>query len=461
MDIINKHKVKNAAIQLAALSSADKNEILKRIADNLIANKALISTVNLRDVARAEDDGLPAPVIKRLRMDERKAEAAAEGIYSLMSLDDPAGKLIVETELDAGLTLRKVSCPIGVIGVIFESRPDALVQIACLCLKSGNAVILKGGSEAAETNRLLTQLISGASTAAPSAAQGALQDKAQGASPAAAQAFAPEGWINQLETRAEINEILRMDDCVDLLIPRGSNAFVKYIMENTRIPVIGHSDGLCHCYVDAAANLEKAVRVVKDSKTQYAAVCNATETLLVHKDAAPWYLPAIWDALNGGETSPGTGGPDAPAVSLRGCAETLRILSGYPVETAEESDWGAEYLDYILSVKVVNSVDEAIDHINRYGSRHTDAIVTEDADAARTFFQYVDSANVYHNCSTRFSDGFRYGFGAEVGVSTSKIHARGPVGLEGLVTYKYLLSGDGHTVDEYERGVKTFIHQKK
>lgn len=508
MKSIDKEQVRSAAIHIAACSTVEKNTALMRIAHALTDNKGRIAEANGRDVDKAMRSGLPGPIVKRLRMDEDKVMSVINGIYSLVELPDPSGRQLFATELSEGLTLRKITCPIGVIGIIFESRPDALVQIACLCLKSGNAVILKGGSEAAETNRLLSGIISSATCG-------------EGL---------PDGWITQLETRAEINEILKMDDCIDLLIPRGSNEFVRYIMENTRIPVIGHSDGICHCYVDAAANVDMAVRVTVDAKTQYAAVCNATETLLVHRDIAGRFLPALWDALNGGSHDEGsdsrqgmsggtiggasggttadvatgaaggvsggaiggaassaTGGTtagaatgaaggaassatgdtvvgsagsrkDATFITLRGCDETRQILAGYPVEAATEADWRAEYLDYTLAVKVVGSLNEAIEHINRYGSRHTDAILTDDTEAARLFMQLVDSANVYHNCSTRFSDGFRYGFGAEVGVSTSKIHARGPVGLEGLVTYKYLLSGNGDIVADYEEGRRKFTH---
>ena len=441
MKDMDMREIRNAAIRMAALSTAVKNAALEKIIQCLISNKERITSINAQDVARAKAGSLPFPIVKRLEMDCSKIDAVTAGIRSLIALEDPVGKQLFATELSEGLILRKVTCPIGVAGVIFESRPDALVQIACLCLKSGNAVILKGGSEASGTNRILTDLIKEAT---------------------AGQEL-PDAWINQLETRSEIKEILKMDDEIDLLIPRGSYEFVRYVKDNTRIPVLGHSDGLCHCYVDAGANLDLAVRVAVDSKTQYVAVCNAIETLLVHRDAAPAFLPALWNALNGGCDNSGAGAGAAagakPYVSLRGCEETRRALKGFPVEAALESDWSAEYLDYTLSIKVVGSVKEAIDHINKYGSRHTDAIITEDADAAREFMLYVDSANVFHNCSTRFSDGFRYGFGAEVGVSTSKIHARGPVGLEGLVTYKYLLSGSGDTVDDYERGIRKFTHK--
>ena len=493
MNGIDTGKIKNAAIVMAALDSSAKNAALANIARQLVDNKQRIDEVNMLDVERATSAGLPAPIIKRLRMDAGKVDSVAAGIHSLISLEDPVGRQLFATELSDGLVLRKVSCPIGVIGVIFESRPDALVQIACLCLKSGNAVILKGGSEASETNRLLTELIKEATIAGDAgdiggdaagstdggAAVGKDRDAAVGRGGVAAMNTGeantgnvlPEAWVNQLETRAEIREILKMDGDIDLLIPRGSNEFVKYIMDNTRIPVLGHADGICHCYVDAAADIGMAVKVVTDSKTQYAAVCNATETLLVHRDIASVFLPALWDHMNGNGSS-GIGGGESgdaaanaipksekPYVQFKGCTETLQILKGRPVEAATDDDWGAEYLDYILAVKVVGSAVEAIDHINTYGSKHSDAIITNDANAARAFMSYVDSANIFHNCSTRFSDGFRYGFGAEVGVSTSKIHARGPVGLDGLSTYKFILSGNGDIVADFEQGTRTFTHK--
>jgi glutamate-5-semialdehyde dehydrogenase len=332
------------------------------------------------------------------------------------------GRVLSATELDEGLVLTRVTCPIGVIGVIFESRPDALVQISALCLKSGNAVLLKGGSEAARTNRVLAEIVRGASEAAG----------------------APAGWVHLLETRADVAEMLALDDLIDLVVPRGSNAFVRHIMETSRIPVMGHADGICHVYVDAAADADMALDIVEDAKCQYVAVCNAAETVLVHAGVAPEFLPRLRARL------------DARKVELRGCPRTVALIGG---PAATEVDWGTEYLDYILSVKVVDSLEEAVAHINRYGSGHTDAIVTGDAAAAEAFMGRVDSGNVFWNASTRFADGFRYGLGAEVGVSTSKLHARGPVGLEGLLIYKWKLRGNGHVVAPYADGRRTFRHR--
>ena len=320
------------------------------------------------------------------------------------------------------MELYKISCPIGVIGVIFESRPDALVQISTLCLKSGNTVLLKGGSEAIETNRILAKIIY----------------------EAANQAGVPSGWIHLLETREDVNNMLALDKWIDLIIPRGSNDFVRYIMDHSKIPVLGHSDGICHCYVDKDADINMAVDVVNDSKTQYVAVCNATETLLVHSDIAASFLPKLKKKT------------DQKNVILKGCEKTRKIID---VQAVSVDDWKTEHLDYILSVKVVDSLDEAINHINTFGSGHTDTIITSDQSAAERFMDMVDSANVFWNCSTRFSDGFRYGFGAEVGISTNKIHARGPVGLEGLLIYKYKLKGDGHIVSDYAGRKREFTHR--
>jgi glutamate-5-semialdehyde dehydrogenase len=416
-------RVKAAALQLAAAGTDLKDKALAEIAKALAENQAEIIAANREDLARSEREHLPAPLLKRLRFDEGKIAGVIEGIHSLSKLDDPVGKTLLATELDNGLELYKVTCPIGVIGVIFESRPDALVQIATLCLKSGNAVLLKGGSEAKVTNRILADLIIAA----------------------AVKAGLPQDWAALLETRAEVNDLLKLDQYVDLIIPRGSNEFVRYIMENSRIPVLGHADGICHCYVDDEADLEMAARIVVDAKVQYVAVCNALETLLVHEKVAPAFLPAVKKLLDGHN------------VELRGCPRTRAIIPAVP---ATEEDWKTEYLDYILAVKVVSGLEEAVAHINKYGSGHTESIVTENKEKAGFFMDYVDAGNVFWNCSTRFCDGFRYGFGAEVGISTGKIHARGPVGLEGLVIYKYRLLGRGHVVADYANNSRSFKHVK-
>ena len=423
MDIIQAAKdAKKASIELSALNAEQKNKALSFIAESIVLNKNEIFEKNEIDLKRSENENLPEPLLKRLKFDERKLSETVEGIRSLIGLSDPVGKTLLATELDNGLELYKISCPIGVIGVIFESRPDALVQISTLCLKSGNTVLLKGGSEAIETNRILAKIIY----------------------EAANQAGVPSGWIHLLETREDVNNMLALDKWIDLIIPRGSNDFVRYIMDHSKIPVLGHSDGICHCYVDKDADINMAVDVVNDSKTQYVAVCNATETLLVHSDIAASFLPKLKKKT------------DQKNVILKGCEKTRKIID---VQAVSVDDWKTEYLDYILSVKVVDSLDEAINHINTFGSGHTDAIITSDQSAAERFMDMVDSANVFWNCSTRFSDGFRYGFGAEVGISTNKIHARGPVGLEGLLIYKYKLKGDGHIVSDYAGRKREFTHR--
>jgi glutamate-5-semialdehyde dehydrogenase len=414
---------RQASIQLAVAKTELKNNALAEIAEALKHSTAKIIAANKNDLADAEKNNLAAPLLKRLKFDENKIADVCAGIESLIKLDDPVGKTLSATELDSGLKLYKVTCPIGVIGVVFESRPDALVQISTLCLKSGNAVLLKGGSEAKNTNEVLAQIIA----------------------QTCENAGLPKGCLHLLQTRQDVAEMLAQDDYIDLIIPRGSNEFVRYIMDNTNIPVLGHAEGICHVYVDGEADLDMAVNITVDSKCQYVAVCNAAETLLVDGKIAQAFLPKVKAAL------------DAKSVELRGCERTTSIIN---VKPATEKDWSTEYLDYILSIKVVDGLDEAIEHINRYGSAHTDAIVTNNKEKAEKFMDLVDSANVLCNCSTRFSDGYRYGLGAEVGISTNKIHARGPVGLEGLVIYKWKLLGSGQIVADYSgRDAKKFSHR--
>jgi len=415
---------KSASIGLAAIETDIKNNTLAQIAKALSQRSTEIIAANQQDLAEAQKNNLAKPLLKRLKFDQGKIAQTIAGIDSLIELDDPAGRTLNAIELDAGLELYKVSCPIGVIGVVFESRPDALVQISTLCLKSGNAVLLKGGSEAARTNRILAETIAEASE----------------------KAGLPKGWIQLLETRQDVARMLALDEYIDLVIPRGSNEFVRYIMDNTNIPVLGHADGICHVYVAGDADIDMAVNITVDSKCQYVAVCNAAETLLVDSAIAEQFLPKAKAAL------------EQKDVELRGCEKTVSIID---VKPATDKDFSTEYLDYILSIKIVDGLDAAIEHINRYGSKHTDAIVTAETSKAERFMALVDSANVFVNCSTRFSDGFRYGLGAEVGISTNKIHARGPVGLEGLVIYKYKLLGTGQTVADYSgSNAKNFSHRK-
>ncbi len=415
---------RQATLRMAAAATEQKKQALETIRTALLDNAVAIIAANAEDMAQAQKENLDAPLLKRLKFDQAKIDAVCEGIESLIRLDDPVGQTLRATELDAGLELYKVSCPIGVIGVIFESRPDALVQISTLCLKSGNAVLLKGGSEAMRTNRILAETISKAAIAAGM----------------------PTGWLGLLETRGDVAEMLNLDDDIDLIIPRGSNEFVKHIMTHSNIPVLGHADGICHVYIDADADINMAVRIAVDSKCQYVAVCNAEETLLVHEKIAADILPKLKEAMK------------AKGVELLGCEKTQSIIN---VKAATEEDWKTEYLDYTLSIRVVDGLDSAIEHINTYGSGHTDAVVTQNRETAMTFMDHVDSGDVFWNCSTRFSDGFRYGLGAEVGVSTNKIHARGPVGLEGLLIYKWRMIGSGQIVADYGGpNGKKFTHRK-
>ena len=416
-----------AALVLAQSSEAERNGAMEAIAGALEANAEKILAANREDMAAAAQGGAPQPLVKRLKVDAAKLkDEIVVGVRSVAGQPDPIGSTLAATELDDGLKLYRVSVPIGVIGIVFESRPDALVQIATLCLKSGNAALLKGGSEALRTNRALAAVMMEATKGLPGV---------------------PDGWMHLMEAREDVRAILDLHGLIDLIIPRGSNELVQYIMANTKIPVMGHADGICHVYVDAAADLEKARRITLDAKTQYVAVCNAAETLLVHRDTAATFLPEMVRIFQ------------ENGVAVRG-DERTRTLCGEAVAPATEVDWKTEYLDLMISVKVVDSLEDAIDHINRYGSHHTDAMVTEDRVSASRFLQAVDSSSVLLNASTRFADGYRYGLGAEVGISTNRIHSRGPVGLEGLVIYKYILEGAGHVVADYSGdNARTFTHR--
>ncbi|MBP5492859.1 MAG: glutamate-5-semialdehyde dehydrogenase [Clostridiales bacterium] len=412
---------KKASYAMAVLPTEVKDQALLKIADALNANKDAIFAANEIDLKNAKETNLPMPLQKRLLFDDHKLADVTSGLKSLTKLDDPVGKVLLKTELDDDLVMTRVSCPIGVLGIIFESRPDALVQIASLALKSGNSCCLKGGSEAVNSNRVLFEIIEKASV----------------------EAGLPKGWITLMETRNDVAEMLLLDKYIDLIIPRGSNSFVQYIMQHSSIPVMGHADGVCHLYIHEKADRDMALKLAVDSKTQYVAVCNACETILVDESIAKDFLPQLAEVLR------------EKNVVLHGCDKTKAILPDVlPVE-----EWHHEYLDYEVSLKVVSGIDEAIDHINTNGSGHTESIVTTDKEAAEAFQNRVDSGNVFWNCSTRFSDGLRYGFGAEVGISTSKLHARGPVGLEGLVTYKYKICGNGNLVADYASGNRTFTHK--
>jgi glutamate-5-semialdehyde dehydrogenase len=417
-------KMKLDAPAMASSSIEMRNAALRAVRDALTAGSGEIFAANAKDMAAADKAGISDSIKKRLKFNEGKLRDVLAGIDELIRLPDPLGKVLLARELDEGLRLYRVSVPIGVIGVIFEARPDALVQISSLCIKSGNCAILKGGKETSETNRTLFRIIYSA----------------------AAGAGLPKGCLLQAEQHNEIDELLSCDRDVDLLIPRGSNQFVQYIMNHTKIPVMGHADGVCHIYVDRAADLSMAVPVILDAKTQYPAACNAVETILIDRPAADAFLPTLAKAFR-----------DA-GVTMRGTKEAADAIKtcGYDCGVMAEDEFHREYLDLTVSIRLVDGVKEAVSHINRFGSHHTDSILTEDDGAAEYFMQMVDSAGVYRNCSTRFADGYRYGFGAEVGISTGKLHARGPVGLDGLFTYKYKLFGEGHIVGDYAEGKRQF-----
>jgi glutamate-5-semialdehyde dehydrogenase len=416
-------QTRQAASKLAILSAQERNAALEAIAIALTTATPEILAANEIDCKNAAAAGISPALQARLKLGESKLNSAIAGIRDVAQLNDPLGFNQIHRELDTGLILQRVTCPLGVLGIIFEARPEALIQITSLAIKSGNGVILKGGKEAIESCKILVEVIHQALTSTK-------------IDPAA---------VQLLTTREEIEQLLELDEYVDLIIPRGSNAFVRYVQDNTRIPVLGHADGICHLYIDSKADIDRAIAITIDAKTHYPAACNAIETLLVDRQIAPQFLPAVANALK------------TQQVELRGDVATCQIIEAQP---ATELDWSTEYSDLILAIKIVDSLEQAIEHINTYGSKHTDAIVTENPEAATIFQNLVDAAGVFHNCSTRFSDGFRYGFGAEVGISTQQMPPRGPVGLEGLVTYKYKLNGNGHIAATYTGSdAKPFTHR--
>jgi len=422
-------RARAAALQLAALPAESKNAALTAIGRKLEERREKILEANRADKADCEGElesgSLSAALFKRLDIEGGKFEAMLAGVGDVARLPDPVGRVTLATRLDEGLDLYRVSCPLGVIGVIFEARPEAAVQIASLALKSSNAVILKGGREASRTNEALVGVIREA------------LGEVEGVPPDA---------VQLVSTREEVREMLDLDRWIDLIIPRGSNELVQSIQESTRIPVLGHADGICSVYIDREADERKAVAVSVDAKTHYPAACNACETLLVHRDRLGDLLPALGVALQ------------EAGVEVRADEEAAAHLDDSIAACGE--DYDTEFLDKIIAVKTVASVEEAVEHINSHGSHHTDAIVTEDAAAAEYFLSRVDSAGVFHNASTRFADGFRFGLGAEVGISTNKTHARGPVGLEGLIIYKYRLYGSGQAAAEYDPGARDFLHKE-
>ena len=426
-------RARAAARSLAVLPSEKKDEILRSVADGLDAARDVILEANRADVLEARTTFKEIPsssssrsLLDRLVLDGEKVRAMSAGVRAVAALPDPSGRILSRTLLDDGLVLEKVSCPIGVLLVVFESRPDAVPQIASLALKSGNAAILKGGRESARSTAAILDVFTGVY----------------------AEHAVPEGALQSVGGRADVDALLALDGEIDLVIPRGGYDLVKHVMANTRIPVLGHAEGVCHVYVDRAADEAMATAIVLDAKLQYPAACNAAETLLVHREAAAKFLVPLLTKLG-----------DA-GVELRACEGTRAFAPALALSPATEDDWRAEYGAPVLAVKIVESLDEAVEHVNRYSSHHTEAIVTDDPSAAEAFLARVDAAGVFHNASTRFADGFRYGFGAEVGVSTSRLHARGPVGLEGLVTYKYVLRGSGQVVATYSgKGARPFRHE--
>ncbi len=419
-----------AARKLALLSNEQKNAVLLAVAKKTEEQAAKILQANAEDCHAAEElvrgGKLSEAAFARLRVSEKTIREMVLRLEEVARLDDPIGKRLATTELDEGLVLYKESCPLGIVAVIFESRPDVVPQVSALAFKSGNAVLLKGGAEAARTNEVLVELW-----------HETLREFSN----------IPEAAVTLLQSRADVMELLQLKREVDLIVPRGGREFVEYIFENSKVPVLGHGEGICHVYVDCAADLAKAEAITVDAKTQYPAACNSVETLLVHAEIAEEFLPRIAAKLR------------AVGVELRGCERTRAILRSIEIKAATEADWSKEYSDLILSIRVVDSLDAALDHIAEYGSLHTEAIVTEDTAAAQRFLNEVDAAGVYHNVSTRFADGYRYGLGSEVGISNSKLHARGPMGMEGLTTYKYKLVGNGQIVATYARGERVLRHR--
>ena len=427
----NAARARAAAGSLASATIENRNKALLLMADRIEAEEGALLEANKKDLEQAKtmlaEGAITDAALSRLKLDAVKIKSIADGIRQVAALEDPLGKVTLATELDQDLLLERITCPLGVIAVIFESRPDALPQIVSLAIKTGNAVLLKGGREAEHSNKLLFDLL-----------QAALKT-----------AGLPEESLALMTSREDVAAILKAEAFVDLIIPRGSNSLVRHIQENTRIPVLGHADGICHMYLHEDADCAMATDLVVDAKTQYPSACNALETLLIHESLLASHLPSIVAALL------------AKGVELRLDETSSAAINQNDsnIGKAVDEDWDTEYCDLILSIKAVSSLDEAIDHINRHGSGHTDCLVSADAEAFEQFFRRVNSAGVYHNVSTRFADGFRYGFGAEVGIATGKLHPRGPVGLEGIVTYKYKLTGKGQTVQEYS-GSRQFSHRR-
>ena len=422
-DLLEKaEKVRLASIKISQTENQNRIKALNFMADYLEKNSKEILEANNADYSSAEKKGISRALLSRLKLSKEKLNSGIEGVRKVGDLADPVNQVQIKRELSKGLILERKTVPIGVLGVIFESRPDAVMQISSLAIRSGNGVMLKGGSEANLTNTSIVK---------------ALQEGLN-------ESGLDKNAICLLTSRKDSMAMLNLEKYINLIIPRGSNELVKFIQENTRIPVLGHADGICHLFIDIEANLEMALSVALDSKIQYPAACNAIETLLVHKDIAPAFLEKAIPLFNSND------------VKLIGDKRSVEL--GLKYEASLE-DWKTEYLDLILSIKIVDDLEEAITHIQKYSSKHTDGIITENSNTANKFMNVVDSAGVFHNCSTRFADGFRYGFGAEVGISTQTLPPRGPVGLEGLVTYKYFLKGDGNIVDDFSSGKAIYTHK--
>lgn len=424
MDNVDYKAVRRAALALSLKSDEERVAMLLAVADALDARRREIEKANALDIDQARRQGMGEALIHRLALPTSKLDGAIAGVRAVAAQKSPVGLVRHRRLLDEGLVLEQVTYPIGVIGMIFEARPDALIQIVSLAIKSANGLILKGGREAQRTNACLVDIIRSCLDGAP--------------------------FIALISSHEDVDVMLRMEGDVDLIIPRGSASFVRHVMDNTHIPVLGHADGICSVYIHSQANLDEAVAIAVDSKVQYPAACNAAETILVDRAIAPRFIPAFQKALR------------EYGVIIHADGEAMDLLEkGKDVVPATEADFDTEYLALALALKVVGNLDEALEHIAAHSSHHTDAIVTEDAEAQARFFREVDSADVFCNCSTRFADGYRFGLGAEVGISTSKIHARGPVGLEGLVTTKWQLSGSGQLVASYSGpGARSFIHRE-
>ncbi len=403
-------RARAAALKLSQLSTDQKNAILIAMANGLRSAKPAILKANAEDLTAGGDKGLSKAMLERLRLDEGRVDAMAAAIEQVAALPDPAGDVMESWSRPNGLRLEQVRVPIGTIGIIYESRPNVTSDAAVLCLKAGNATILRGGSEAIHSNRAIAEALTESGEAAGMPA-GSIQ-------------------LVPFTDRESVSALCRMEKWLDVIIPRGGRGLIETVVSQARMPVIKHYDGICHSYVDAAADLDMAVAIAVDAKTQKPGVCNAMETLLVHQSVAAEFLPRVAAAL--GEKG----------VELRGCKRTRAIIE---CAGATEEDWGTEYLDLILSIRVVDSIEQAVDHINTHGSHHSDCIVTADEAAASVFLSAVDSACVFHNASTRFADGEEFGFGAEIGISTEKLHARGPMGLRELTSYQYRIRGEGQT----------------